>query len=143
MSHLPKAIQQDLNELITNYKEAFSEGKYDIGRFLGFPTGITLDVREGETAFQKERPIKRINRAAIDETIKGLIGAGILSKATEGHQQYCTNLNCVAKPSSTDNDFGKVQQYLNKIQNHAIPKTRAAIDFCDLNRIIIEKPCRG
>ena len=122
MSHLTTDIRQILHNLITTYKEAFSENKFDIGKFSGFPTGITLDVREGVSAYQKERPIKGIDKAAIDVTIQGLIGAGIFSKATEGHQQYCANLNCVAKPSSTDNDFGKVQQYLNKINHHAIPK---------------------
>ena len=42
LSHLPQATQQDLNELINNYKEAFSEGKFDIGKFLSFPTDIGL-----------------------------------------------------------------------------------------------------
>ena len=39
LSHLPQATKQDLNELINNYKEAFSKWKFDIG--------ITLDVEEG------------------------------------------------------------------------------------------------
>ena len=143
MSHLTTDIQQILHNLITTYKEALSVNKFDIGKFLGFPTGITLDVREGMSAFQKEHPIKGIDKAAVDETIQGLIRAGVFSKATEGHQQYCANLNCVAKPSSSDTDFGKVQQYLNKINHHTIPKTRAAIDFRDLNKIIIEKPSQA
>ena len=51
LSHLHQATQQDLNELINDYKEAFSENKFDIGLFTGFPGGITLDVQEGATAF--------------------------------------------------------------------------------------------
>ena len=50
MSHLTTDIQQILHNLITTYKEAFSVNKFDIGKFLGFPTGITLDVREGMSA---------------------------------------------------------------------------------------------
>ena len=116
--------QKDLNELINNYKGAFSENKFDIGMFTGFPRGITLDVQEGATAFQRECPVKGIDRQAIDYTIQGLIKAGVFSKATEGHRIYCSNLNCVAKPSSTDHAFVKVRQDLNKIHNDTIPKTR-------------------
>ena len=82
MSHLTTDIQQILHNLITTYKEALSVNKFDIGKFLGFPTGITLDVREGMSAFQKEHPIKGIDKAAVDETIQGLIRAGVFSKAT-------------------------------------------------------------
>ena len=123
MSHLPQVIQKDLQELINNYEDAFSEHKFDIGLFNGFPGGISLDVIEGASAFQKERPIKGIDRQAINETVLGLIKAGVFSKATEGHKTFCCNLNCVAKPSSTDHDFSKVQHHLNRLHNHTVPKT--------------------
>ena len=93
-------------------------------------------------AYQKERPIKGVDAEAIDSTIQGLLKAGVFARATEGFTQYCANLNCVSKPSPTDNDFGKVQAYLNRINHHHVPKTRAAIDFRDLNRLIAQKPAQ-
>ena len=128
MSHLSDDLQQAFNNLIKTYKEAFSMNKFDIGLFSGFGQGITLDVHEGMSAFQKERPIKGVDASAIDDTIQGLIRAGVFIKATEGHTQFCANLNCVSKPSSSDTDFGKVQIYLNKINQHYVPKTRATIE---------------
>ena len=41
LSHLSDDLQKAFNNLIITYKEAFSMNKYDIGLFLGFPTGIT------------------------------------------------------------------------------------------------------
>ena len=69
-----------------------------------------------------------------------MLRVGVFAKATEGFTDFCANLNCVAKPSPTDNDFGKVQAFLNRINHHHVPKTRAAIDFRDLNKLIVEKP---
>ena len=107
LSHLSDKLQQAFNDLFSKYTEAFSKDKFDIGLFSGFGQGITLDVHEGMVAFQKERPIKGVDAAAIDDTIQGLIRAGVFTKATEGHTQFCANLNCVSKPSPSDTDFGK------------------------------------
>ena len=75
-------------------------------------------------AFQKERSIKGVDAEAMDDTIQGLLRAGVFTKTTEGHTQFCANLNCVSKPSPSDTDFGKVQTYLNRINQQAVKLTQ-------------------
>ena len=60
LKHLDISTQSDLSQMIKNYEQAFSNDSYDVGIFNGFPSGITLDVTEGETAFQRDRPIKGV-----------------------------------------------------------------------------------
>ena len=143
LEHLNKHDKSQIQKIIKEFPDFWAAGKFNIGRFKGFRA--RLEVKEGETAHQKERRMNSTHQAGVAETIEALTESGVFGLSGEKHSEFCANLNIVPKIESTaelrfqskaDRHISKMQGRSNQLNQPS--GWRATFDFKDLNLKIKE-----
>ena len=135
ISHLSRPDQKRVQELVNKYKSFWATSKHQVGQFRGWKAEIEL--KEGASAYQKERKIARNMEQGVKDTMSGLEQAGVFSLSTGEHSRFCSNQNIVPKLESTDELrlLSKADRHVAKMGQKANTASgfRAAFDYSTLN----------
>ena len=126
------SVQQKriVNQLLTDYADAFASHRFDVGSFTGFVASI--EVQPGSTHIEKERPMKIDAKACLQPIVDNLVKYGIL-KFADKQDRFLANSHGVAKPVSGMRICGKADQYLIKQTGQKLDYSRLTVDLRGLN----------
>ena len=138
VDHLSSELKKRLGCAIKPFNKIFAKSKYDIGDFNGFSARIS--TLPGKTAVQKERRLNQYHNDGVRETMSKLIENGVFGLSEEGHDEFCANLNVVAKPSGTNSlrMNSKADKHIQRIKNkkeNAPTAFRMTFDLRDANSV--------
>ena len=111
LSHLDRGVKSDLDKLCTIYSLAWSKSKFYMGYFKAFQADIP--TFEGSSSLEKERKMKDHVKGEIRPLMDELVKEGMFSPADK-QGAFCSNLNCVPKPSSDRITLGKADLHIDK-----------------------------
>ena len=134
--------ETDLNfyQTLTAKYDCIAKSKSHVGKFRGFE--VNLEVSEGAKAVQKRRPLHRQALTSIKKSLDPLFDAGVFIQSTGGHNKFMSNLNAVAKPTSSVRAASKADKYLDKLSNKNEKDItyRATQDLREINSVLIDSP---
>ena len=134
--HLDKELKDRVGRTIQPFKSIFAKSKYDVGTFTGFSARIS--TIPNSTAVQKERRLTQHHIDGVRETMSELIKNGVFSLSEGGHDEYCANLNVVAKPSQNKCSRSKADKHIQSLPGQKVVTPtawRMTFDLRDLNSV--------
>ena len=128
--HCSEEQKKIVDQLLTDYDEAFAKHRFDVGSFTGFVASI--EVQPGSTHIEKERPMKIDAKTCLQPIVDNLIKHGIL-KIADKQDRFLANSHGVAKPIAGMRVCGKADQYLMKQSGIKPDFSRLTVDLRGLN----------
>ena len=138
VDHLNSDLKKQLGCAVKHFSKIFAKSKYDIGDFNGFSARIS--TIPGKTAVQKERRLNQYHNDGVRETMSKLIENGVFGLSEEGHDEFCANLNVVAKPSGSNSlrMNSKADKHIQRMENkedNSPTAFRMTFDLRDANSV--------
>ena len=126
------SVQQKkiVDQLLTDYADAFASHRYDVGSFTGFVASI--EVQPGSTHIEKERPMKIDAKACLQPIVDNLVKYDIL-KFADKQDRFLANSHGVAKPVSGMRICGKADQFIMKQTGQKMDYSRLTVDLRGLD----------
>ena len=109
LSHCNKEITNKMNNMISQYAEAFAKHKFDTGLFSGFQSAI--EVEQGASVIEWERPMRPTTRDELKPMVAELLAHGIIKHADK-QGPFLSNCHGVIKPDKGIPVAGKKQTYI-------------------------------
>ena len=88
LSHMEMKYRLPMEQLIAKYDNAFAAHRMDTSNFNGF-RGV-IEVKEGETCLEKERPVRPHVRDEVQTMVDELLAEGIIRRA-DFQGPFCSN----------------------------------------------------
>ena len=137
MSHCNKEITNKMNNMISQYAEAFAKHKFDTGLFTGFQSAI--EVEQGASVIERERPMRPTTRDELKPMVEELLKHGIIKHADK-QGPFLSNCHGVIKPEKGVSIAGKTDLYLLKKSGKDHNHGRLTLDLRNLNKYSCTKP---
>ena len=80
--------------------------------------------------------MKESDKDMVSDIIENSVEAGIFELSSSNTENFCANLNCVAKPDPTLYEFGKADKEINKSLGLISNKSRICVDMRQLNDVL-------